>query len=214
MQQSIGPSWAIVVSMLVCACGGQVAVSIEPPPTPESDERYAEPQTPSNPAPVGTPPYGPTGPTMPGPYDPGTPSDPGAPSVPWEPPAPAPPGLAPTEAPCGPGQVVELSYPISAAEMASGASDPGGTGYCTGVVKFNDDLNKLEKLPLQDYSSMPPSTTWVVANGASFNPAPKNIPGHVHTSTVVHADGRQELQYCTFRALCRDGIARGVWHTW
>lgn len=59
------------------------------------------------------------------------------------PPAPLtdPNGVPTSGVPCGPGETVELAFPISADQMASGASDPNGAGWCSGEVTFGADLS-------------------------------------------------------------------------
>jgi hypothetical protein len=120
--------------------------------------------------------------------------------------------LPPTVVPCAIGETVEMSFRIPAEQMAQGASDDSGAGYCTGFVRFEAESFDGS---YWDTTSRPEWTrVSAIANGRSFNPTPRNIPSHVHTSTLVYGDGRREEQYCSFWAMCQDGVAKGVWFTW
>lgn len=221
---------------VVSACGGKLQ-PLEPGDPPEEPPVQSHPVTrPGDPG--GSTPSSPgiDDPRPPGSVSthPGAPQSPGGPREqlpPNEPPpvpSPEPPqpppvspsprspspeelGLPPTVVACAPGESVEMSFQIPAEEMAQGDGDRSGVGYCTGVVKFQEETFDGS---YWDTSSSPWKRVSAVANGRSYNPNPTRIPGHVHTSTLVYADGRSEPQYCSFWAMCEGGIAKGVWFTW
>lgn len=176
-----------LVAVMLGACGGKIESVTEP-----TVHRPADPQTPT-PAPAPT-----QGDLFyPDPVDP--PAQPmddlGA-------------KLPPTEGvPCAAGQIVEMSYRISEWNMSHGASSNAGAGYCVGTVQF-------QEAPYTIYNWDENGKERVSANGKSVNLDPQDIPSHVHTSTLYYADGRTELQYCTFWALCENGVARSVAFTW
>lgn len=215
--------WSSHLAILVCAhlvaCGGKL-VSTEPPepgPSELSDPSLSRPTPePNRPTQTGRP-------SLPKPAEPpASPTDESTPDDKPPPPAPSPPPsdpqrpdigatLPPTSVSCAPGQTVEMSFQIPAREMAQGAGDTDGPGYCTGFVKFEEQSFDGS---YWDTTTNPWTRVYATANGRSFNPNPQTIPGHVHTSTLVHANGDRDLQYCSFWALCENGVARGVWFTW
>jgi hypothetical protein len=107
--------------------------------------------------------------------------------------------------PCGPGERVELSFPISAIDMSLGASDESGPGVCRGVVEFSTDLDDVQILGTMlegQFAQVP------------FNGWGDNTCGEPHCNTLVYGDGRERDEYCTVVGVCEDGVARATGYTW
>lgn len=120
--------------------------------------------------------------------------------------------LAPVEPPPGPaceaGSVVELTFEISAIDMAQGASDDSGPGACTSLVRFADDLGDVGV-----YGVMLDGVfAQVPYNGVTDDP--DCDPTAVHCGDLTYGDGRVHEDYCTVIALCEDGVARATGYTW
>lgn len=113
--------------------------------------------------------------------------------------------VVPEGVPCGPGERVELAFPISAIDMAQGASDRSGAGECRGVVEFAQDLDDVQVLGTMlegQYAQVP------------FNGWGDNTCGEPHCNTLVYGDGRERDEYCTVVGVCEDGVARATGYTW
>jgi len=180
---------------------GRLAPEIPDPPV---DEPQPQPQPNPDPQPVSpiTPPVtpAPTPTRDPRVQNPATQSPTGNPTLEQT--------LPPMDVACSIGGTSEMTFRIPAGNVSYGGTKDA---YCVGFVKFESDEFDGS---YYDTSTTPWTRVSATANGRSYNPNPRNIPNHVHTSTVVYADGRREEQYCTFWAKCENGRARGVWFTW
>ncbi len=85
---------------------------------------------------------------------------------------------------CAPGPV---TWPISAAEMASGASDPTGAGACSGTA---------------------------YCTGSTCYTTPPGGCGSPHCATLRYGDGRTHLDYCSVRAICTAAGIVATGFTW
>lgn len=192
----------LVAAMGIGACGGRVTPVgqelFDPPPTPPTTTLPDEEDPPVATPPVANPPV----------------TEPQPPSPPI-----ADPGLPPISGvPCGPGQTVELTFPISAGTMAAGAGDPSGPGYCTGSVTFFDDLSRVYQMNMADYGDGPwpnydtPKLLRAPYNGLSR--CSSGGPSSPHCATVVYGDGHVKPRYCSVVAMCENGVARATGFTW
>jgi hypothetical protein len=114
---------------------------------------------------------------------------------------------APTEgAPCNFSEPTWLGYVISPMDMAYGASDPGGSGFCEGWVWFDEEwftFNMFDYDEMQIYS--------VDANGSTDFAPGCTVP---HCGTLFFSDGAIDEQSCSVEAVCEGGVAHSVGFTW
>lgn len=108
---------------------------------------------------------------------------------------------------------MELSFPISAANMSSGASDASGKGWCYGTVRFSNDLSVRWNTSYPDYSNGEHVMVFAQSNGTSVCTGGKP-PDVYHCGTLRYGDGRLHPQYCTVFALCENGLAHSTSFTW
>jgi hypothetical protein len=116
-------------------------------------------------------------------------------------------GAAPTEGvPCNESEPVWIGYVIPADQMAYGASDPGGPGFCEGWVWFTDGLFMTT---MYDYETG--EFVQAQANGSSeLGDGCKSA----HCGTLLHADGKAEQEMCSVYALCENDVAHSVAFDW
>jgi hypothetical protein len=202
-------------ALAVVGCG-EIA---EPIPDPEPAPITALP----DPAPASS--AEPTAPASPSPrpekaltpaLEPKTPAEPAKPEPQPAAPEPAIPApiaggaRAPIAAPCGAGQLVELSIDVSPSPLGPLGPRPE---YCTGVVQFSANLATWDASHWNT-AKLPWVRVDAVANGRSINPDPHGLVGLVQTSTLVYPDGKKVDEACRFEALCENGMARGVASSW
>jgi hypothetical protein len=88
----------------------------------------------------------------------------------------------------------ELTFAISAQQMAQGGGDNSGPGSCRGRVYFNGfgGLQGQSKMAHEGYARC----------------------GSYHCGTLKYGDGREKLTTCTVFAQCKSGKATATGFTW
>jgi hypothetical protein len=99
-----------------------------------------------------------------------------------------------------------MSYVISAADMASGASNSTGAGRCEGWVIF-----KPETITFNMWDAETKTVVQGTANGSTWYGEDCGTP---HCGTLYYGDGSMKEEYCTIFAVCENGVAQSVGYTW